>query len=536
MSIPGDNASSNGRGPDLEVWDDPVPLWLYRLPDGSTGGVSSVPVPLIAGAVVAGDVRGMLHAVDAETGAVRWRFQTDATEVSAAAAAAPTLPSHAGLVYATGWAGLSALEAASGAERWRLPRHAYDSWRLRAADGAVYAGGPRGLTALDAETGAERWRFVPDGNRPVRSSYSLATAAVVLVVDAEGSVYGVDSAGGRLLWRSRLPADFSAESQVVAEVTGVVVFVDPPLEQRTSSRWTWPPARSAGASKSTHTPRTAPRRSAMSRSPAGWFASPLSRGHVHALDGATGAERWRYRAGVDRAGIWPVDGALYVHSGDDDSFDSALAVLDPASGAERWRFGGFAGWVIDLRRLGGAVIFDLFGHGDVGVYAIDDATGAERWRYEADYGPGSARFPAWRVLAGGAVVASGGPPPGWLRQFRGRRRRRRRRARGAPDPDAVPAGVHAQRPRGDRPAHGGRGLAGGVGGAPDHRPRAGGRPALLRRPRRPLLCRRAVRVRGRRRTGRRRRCIRCTTGSRSESETAISGAARPLRWPLRIAR
>ena len=355
---PGNAPRHGGR---LVPAGDPVRLWRFRLPDGDTGGFSAVPVPLVDGSVFAGDVRGALHAVDAETGAERWRFQTDATEVSAAAAAAPTLPSHAGLVYATGWAGLSALEAAGGAERWRLPRHAFDSWRLHAAAGAVYAAGPRGLTALDAATGAVRWRFVPDGDRPVRSSYSPATTAAVLVDDAEGGV--LRPRPGQRPTALAVPAPGRPLRRVPSRCRGDRRrrVRRPPLERGPRRAG---PGHRRGALALRRRPT---RRGRRSRSigdvqvAGGVVCVDVGRGHVLGLDGATGAERWRYRAGADTAGLWPAGDALYVDSSNDDSVDSAVAALDAASGAERWRFGGFAGLVIDLRRLDGAVVIDLFG-------------------------------------------------------------------------------------------------------------------------------------------------------------------------------
>ena len=97
-------------------------------------------------------------------------------------------------------------------------------------------------------------------------------------------------------------------------------------------------------------------------------------GGLHAVDAATGEQRWRYQAPDDIKGSAALANGLIV-VGD---YSGNVHALDPATGAERWTYTG------GTRFYGGpAVRGDTIVIGDVGgaVIAIDARSGAERWRH-----------------------------------------------------------------------------------------------------------------------------------------------------------
>ena len=153
-----------------------------------------------------------LAALDAATGAERWRSAFGAGGLPV------TLGVHAGTVYATDFGALHAVDAAGGAERWSFGASGIVSPAV-AADGTVYVastvigeGVQAALHAIDDATGPERWRFLTEGvpsfaapNRP-----AVAAAEGVAYVGGGETVYAVDATSGTELWRSRLPLTLPA--------------------------------------------------------------------------------------------------------------------------------------------------------------------------------------------------------------------------------------------------------------------------------------------------------------------------------------
>ncbi len=181
-------------------------IWRYALGDAEVSRITGHPAvfnwdwqaaqPLVVDDVVyVGSGDGGMHAIDAQNGARRWRFDTRARIRHGAAVAGNSLIFGSGdhLVYAlqrdTGkeiWrfdsgadidttpvlhagkvlvgnrgAGLYALDAATGAEVWRL--YFWGSWVESTpvvVDGTIYIGSSdlRRISAIDADTGSVRWR------------------------------------------------------------------------------------------------------------------------------------------------------------------------------------------------------------------------------------------------------------------------------------------------------------------------------------------------------------------------------------------
>jgi outer membrane protein assembly factor BamB len=135
-----------------------------------------------------------LFAVDAATGTERWSRMTDRLVTSA-----PTIAG--GVVYAVegddevlleGDATLLAIDAANGDDRWRYPLGSSTNVNRivtsapAVVDGVVYVGTAEGeLHAIDATTGAIRWEYAV--GRSVNGS-PVVTNGTVYVVDAVGDL------------------------------------------------------------------------------------------------------------------------------------------------------------------------------------------------------------------------------------------------------------------------------------------------------------------------------------------------------------
>jgi outer membrane protein assembly factor BamB len=338
---------------------------------------------------------------------LRWAVAARATLFS------PTLAG--GLVYGAGsGGGLVALDAASGAERWRAAgvRPAAGGC-APVAGGVVYVGGSGGVHALDAATGRERWRFPPDEARFLVASSPVAAGGAIYVgvfeprqdpaleAEHEGAVYALDAAGGAVRWRSSTGA-LAAQEVAVAGGTVYVGTID--IQGRASDRgalvaleaatgrqrWRFGPGDRAGLG---------PPAVAGGVVYVGGGAAPdlaEGRGLLYALDAATGAERWR----ADLAPRWSarpavVDGMLYAGAG-----DGAVHALDAATGAERWR--AAAEVLASAPAVVDGVVY--VGGADGALYAFDGADGTERWRLAlGTEGLGGGATPA---VAGGVVFVA----------------------------------------------------------------------------------------------------------------------------------
>ncbi len=142
---------------------------------------------------------GTVYALNAATGALRWRVRLR-TEVDASLAVAD------GAVYVPGEPGeLYALKAATGARLWHtlLPGYAVSSPAV--AGGVVYLGTDHtdvgDLLAFNAVTGKGVWD-IQNSNGAVDATPAVANGVVYWV--ANGSVYATDAATATNLWSVNL--------------------------------------------------------------------------------------------------------------------------------------------------------------------------------------------------------------------------------------------------------------------------------------------------------------------------------------------
>jgi hypothetical protein len=176
----------------------------------ATGGrVRSSPA-VAGGRVFVGSMDGTLYAVGLRTGRLVWQFDTEGHTLESAKFGFDrrTIQSSPAVVDGRVFVGardghLYALDAGTGRLLWKVDHDR--SWVITSpavAGGLVYAGSSdaRFVQAVDVATGRERWRFTSE--RPVWSSPAVA-GNLLYVGDGSGTIYAVNRRTGAEQWRYR---------------------------------------------------------------------------------------------------------------------------------------------------------------------------------------------------------------------------------------------------------------------------------------------------------------------------------------------
>ena len=175
---------------------------------------------VVDGVVYFGSGDDGVYALDAATGAQRWRFETgDVVHASPAVAN--------GAVYVGSWDGrFYAIDAASGKERWHFQggvdpaQHNQQGFQSSPAvvDGVVYTGSrDSNVYALDAATGAEKWRF-PTGASWVNSAPAVSNGKVFFATSDSSLYFVVDAATGKELAQQKNKAYVFSSPAVAGDV------------------------------------------------------------------------------------------------------------------------------------------------------------------------------------------------------------------------------------------------------------------------------------------------------------------------------
>ncbi len=176
------------------------------------------------GMVYFGAYDGNFYAIDTATGQLKWKFQTggerhfSAQHLHGFQPAAETMPDpwdiylsspavSGGLVYfGSGDGNVYALDAATGALKWKFKTGDVVHASPAIADGMVFIGSwDSYFYALDAATGAEKWRFKtgedPVSHNQVGIQSSAAVAdGVVFFGCRDSHLYAVDEFTGKAKW------------------------------------------------------------------------------------------------------------------------------------------------------------------------------------------------------------------------------------------------------------------------------------------------------------------------------------------------
>ncbi|WP_168216005.1 outer membrane protein assembly factor BamB family protein [Halorussus marinus] len=279
---------------------------------GATGGVLT--------AVTERGVAGI-----STDGAERWRYEVE----SRGSQTRPYAVFAAGLALVVDASGLVALDAATGAVRWR-----FDGSENPAVYGTlsetVLVERDGGIVALSIRDGRERWRFTDAEGFPWTDLVSDGERAYLGTT--EGELYALSAADGRVRWRERFQ----------------------PVEDAGYGS-SYPHISTAGATENRV------------------FVWDTGRAALHAFD-REGTRRWRVSTGEDEAYGLPgtvTDDGAYLNDG------SVVRAVSPSDGAERWRFDAGAQLDWRPRRVGDAV----YASGQGFVAALAPADGTERWRF-----------------------------------------------------------------------------------------------------------------------------------------------------------
>ncbi|PCD02600.1 pyrrolo-quinoline quinone [Sphingomonas spermidinifaciens] len=221
---PGGSASkSMGH---LALADQPTRAWSVRIPGGNTR-VRLGAAPVVAnGRLYVVDVDGVVHAIDAATGATAWRAPTAKGDGNAPARFGGGVSVEGDRLYATNGLGdVVALNTADGAEIWR----AKPGGPLRGAPGVglgdiFVLSQDNQLFALNAADGKTVW--TQSGSLEAQGVFGVAAPAI-----AQGTVVAGFSSGelnayryenGRTLWgdslsRTSMSTSVSALADIDAE-------------------------------------------------------------------------------------------------------------------------------------------------------------------------------------------------------------------------------------------------------------------------------------------------------------------------------
>ncbi len=317
--------------------------------------------------------------------------------------------------------------------RWQVGTGATTPSSPMVVDGVVYVGTyDRTLLALDAATGTERWRFTTDG--AIGGSPAVADG-VVYVGDEARVLYAVHADTGEQRWRVDLGDSlYTAAPAVVdgtvyltsgaggtapAVVDGIVYAGGDGSASRSplrvhaidaaSGQERWRHAVAADGLFALDATTGEEQWYFTTTGPV-YHSSPVvangtvyvgsKDGNVYAVDATTGAERWRFTTGnAVYASPAVVDEIVYVGS-----TDGFLYALDAATGEQRWRLETGV-----VQRSAPAVVDDVvYIVGGNLLWAVDAATGSERWQVATGgNGEGSPAVVGGTIYVGGAVPPDG---------------------------------------------------------------------------------------------------------------------------------
>lgn len=197
---------------------------------------------VVDGSVYFGSSDGHVYALDAASGALRWKQRTgDVVHASPAVAD--------GRVVVGSWdGGLYAFDARSGEPRWRFQAgvdpamHNQQGFQSSAAivDGVVYVGcRDAHLYAIDAASGRERWRL-STGASWVVGSPAVENGRVHFATSDSRRLYAADATTGRVLYEQRASAYVFSSPSVAGDVL-LVGLLNGSLEARdlASGRALW---------------------------------------------------------------------------------------------------------------------------------------------------------------------------------------------------------------------------------------------------------------------------------------------------------
>lgn len=198
------NSSRTGVYPGPGPVEQPVPVWSRSI----SGAINFNPI-LADGMLLVGGSDHRFYALDARTGAERWRFEA-ADEFGRFGSAA-----DGRVVVASADGVLHALDLATGKELWNHPDIGMGT---DVVDGVVYAPGTdQHAYGIDLATGATKWSWAAPGD----VVYLTVADGTAYLSVSDGRLYAISTVDGTELWHVQILAG----NPGVAEIAGDAVYV-----------------------------------------------------------------------------------------------------------------------------------------------------------------------------------------------------------------------------------------------------------------------------------------------------------------------
>ncbi|GAA4644207.1 outer membrane protein assembly factor BamB [Pontixanthobacter gangjinensis] len=225
----GGNASkSNGH---VMLADNPTQVWTAQIA-GSSNRRRLAASPVVGdGLLVAVDTDGVVHAMDAQTGARRWSYRMKVADDLQGSAFGGGATYNGGRVYVTNGIGeVAALDAATGTEIWKVrpagplrgsPTVAFNAAFVMTQDNQIFA--------LNVADGSIQWQ--ESGSASQAGVFGVAAPAAgqgsVIAGYSSGELAAYRYENGRVLW-----ADALARTSISTEVGALNdIDADPIIEQ-----------------------------------------------------------------------------------------------------------------------------------------------------------------------------------------------------------------------------------------------------------------------------------------------------------------
>lgn len=290
--------------------------WTYAV------GLSSGPSPVIANNIVYGGGWDKLYALDANTGSLKWSYNS-------APSSSPAIAG--GIVYFGSRDKLYALNANTGSLKWSYSVVPPSSGEILSSpaisNGTIYFNAGAKFYALDAGNGTLKWNYaVPIGW--IEGSPTIANDTIYFG-DSAGKIYAFNANNGSVKWTYTMANQYINDTATVAN--GILYF---------------------GA-----TDRT-------------WG------GYVFALDANTGSFKWQYRTSGWYHNVAVSDGKIYCYGVN--NLGPALVFLDANTGSEILRVDSI-GDGSGAPSVSQGIIY--VGSSDSNIYAIDANIGTIKWQH-----------------------------------------------------------------------------------------------------------------------------------------------------------
>ena len=306
---------------------------------------------------------------------------------------------------------LHALDATSGIQKWIYHSSGYVSpWppAITAINGTVYfvtsaskTGGLTSLHAFDAASGMQKWTrtsptfsyFTVDSGIIYIIAYSISDNKVI-----DTSIYALDAASGTQKWTYHVPNHFFPFDLLLKVKNGIVYFDAYNSNSGEyfyalnavsgTQRWTYHVSGSLHLFWDdfaidngiiyfiTHGDSIFTNNSSNNSNNKNYI-------YVHALDAASGAQKWTYRAsGLFEFDLGVDNGIVYFATNDtNNQSDLYFYALDVGSGAQKWTYHSASPSVLPTVDNGIVYLSDKNSRTNGYLHAFDVASGAQKWGY-----------------------------------------------------------------------------------------------------------------------------------------------------------